>query len=94
MTHLSNSISTSELQQRDAAHHMHPFTTQAQLSQKGARVITHAKGVEVAAPGAQAWNPAFDITPAHLVTGFITEFGILRPPYREVLSALPLPNQL
>lgn len=47
MTHLSNSISTSELQQRDAAHHMHPFTTQAQLSQKGARVITHAKGVYI-----------------------------------------------
>jgi len=28
------------------------------------------------------------------VTGFITEFGVLRPPYREVLSALPLSNQL
>ena len=52
------------------------------------------RGMDVAAPGAQVWNPAFDITPAHLVTGFITEFGVLRPPYREVLSALPLPNQL
>ncbi|AHF62927.1 Initiation factor 2B alpha/beta/delta [Synechococcus sp. WH 8109] len=64
------------------------------IEQRDAEEITHVSGVEVAAPGAQAWNPAFDITPAHLVTGFITEFGVLRPPYREVLSALPLPNQL
>ncbi len=64
------------------------------IEERDAEEITHAKGVGVAAPGAQAWNPAFDITPAHLVTGFITEFGVLRPPYREVLSALPLPNQL
>ena len=64
------------------------------IEQRDAQEITHVRGVEVAAPGAQTWNPAFDITPAHLVTGFITEFGVLRPPYREVLSALPLPNQL
>ena len=64
------------------------------IEQRDAEEITHAKGVEVAAPGAQAWNPAFDITPAHLVTGFITEFGVLRPPYRDALSALPLSNQL
>ena len=64
------------------------------IEQRDAEEITQVGGVEVAAPGAQAWNPAFDITPAHLVTGFITEFGVLRPPYREVLSALPLPNQL
>ena len=64
------------------------------IEHRDAEEITHVVGVEVAAPGAQAWNPAFDITPAHLVTGFITEFGVLRPPYREVLSAIPLPNQL
>ena len=64
------------------------------IEQRDAEEITHVRGMEVAAPGVQAWNPAFDITPAHLVTGFITEFGVLRPPYREVLSALPLPNQL
>jgi methylthioribose-1-phosphate isomerase len=32
--------------------------------------------VEIAAPGSPAANPAFDITPARLVTGFITERGI------------------
>ncbi|MBU1495181.1 MAG: S-methyl-5-thioribose-1-phosphate isomerase [Actinobacteria bacterium] len=29
------------------------------------------------------WNPAFDVTPAALITGIITEVGVLRPPYRE-----------
>ena len=27
------------------------------------------------------WNPAFDVTPAALITAFITERGVLRPPY-------------
>src|SRR4029077_209516 len=27
------------------------------------------------------WNPAFDVTPAALVTAFITDVGVLRPPY-------------
>ncbi|MEM4727243.1 MAG: hypothetical protein QXD04_03200 [Candidatus Bathyarchaeia archaeon] len=30
-------------------------------------------------------NPSFDITPARYVTGFITESGILRPPYSETI---------
>ncbi|MEL6823334.1 MAG: S-methyl-5-thioribose-1-phosphate isomerase, partial [Calditrichota bacterium] len=29
------------------------------------------------------WNPAFDITPPDLITGIITEKGIVTPPYRE-----------
>ena len=63
------------------------------IEERDADEVTHVRGVEVAAPGAQVWNPAFDITPAHLVTGLITEFGVLRSPYREALSALPRPNQ-
>jgi putrescine aminotransferase len=47
MTHLRNTFDTAELQKRDAAHHMHPFTTQAQLAGKGARVITNAQGVYI-----------------------------------------------
>ena len=31
--------------------------------------------VEIAAPGSPAANPGFDVTPARLVTGFITERG-------------------
>ena len=55
--------------------------------------ITQHRGQRLAAPGATAWNPAFDITPAHLVTALITEFGVIRPPYRDALQALPLDRQ-
>jgi len=42
---ISNHMPTAELQALDAAHHMHPFTTQNELAEKGARVITRANGV-------------------------------------------------
>ena len=35
--------------------------------------------VRIASPGACARNPAFDVTPSSLVTGFITEKGIMKP---------------
>lgn len=43
--------------------------------------------VDIAAPGSPARNPAFDVTPAQLVTGFITERGIC-PATREGLLSL------
>ena len=45
MPAITNHMPTSELQALDAAHHMHPFTTNDALEAKGARVITRAKGV-------------------------------------------------
>ena len=47
MNQIFNHAPTHELQARDAAHHMHPFTAQGQLAEKGARVITAANGVFV-----------------------------------------------
>ena len=35
--------------------------------------------IKLAPPGSTARNPAFDVTPARLISGFITEFGIFRP---------------
>ncbi len=32
------------------------------------------------------WNPAFDVTPPHLITGIITEKGILRPPFLKSIA--------
>jgi len=44
-------------------------------------------GARPTAPeGVKALNPAFDVTPAGLVAGFVTERGILRPPYAETLA--------
>lgn len=39
------------------------------------------------APGAAVFNPAFDVTPADLIAGLITDRGVLRPPYVESIKA-------
>lgn len=44
MTILTPNSPTAELQAMDAAHHMHPFSTNDDLAKKGARVITRAEG--------------------------------------------------
>ncbi len=45
MSAITNHMPTAELQALDAAHHMHPFTTQDELATKGVRVITRATGI-------------------------------------------------
>ena len=45
MNAITNHMPTAELQALDAAHHMHPFTANGELAQKGARIITRANGV-------------------------------------------------
>ncbi|MBI3160392.1 MAG: S-methyl-5-thioribose-1-phosphate isomerase [Chloroflexi bacterium] len=45
-------------------------------------------GMRVAPAGAQARNPAFDITPHTLVTAFVTENGVVYPPYEKTLREL------
>ncbi|MFA5901974.1 MAG: S-methyl-5-thioribose-1-phosphate isomerase [Hyphomicrobium sp.] len=45
--------------------------------------------VEIAAPGSPAANPAFDVTPSRLVTGFITERGIAAATREGLLSLYP-----
>ena len=47
MNQLTNYLPTDELQRRNAAHHMQPFSAQDELSARGARVITSAKGVYI-----------------------------------------------
>jgi methylthioribose-1-phosphate isomerase len=41
--------------------------------------VTEILGERIAPEGSPALNPAFDVTPAELVTGFITEAGVLKP---------------
>lgn len=38
-------------------------------------------GVRITAEGTNALNPSFDVTPARYITGFITEAGVIRPPF-------------
>ena len=44
---IRNHFPTEELQKRDAAHHLHPFTAQHDLANKGSKIITSAQGVYV-----------------------------------------------
>jgi methylthioribose-1-phosphate isomerase len=48
--------------------------------------------VDIAAPGSPAQNPAFDVTPSRLVTGFITERGICTASRNGLLSLYPERN--
>lgn len=63
--------------------------------------IEERKGEEITAPfgtrtaplHVPVYNPAFDVTPAELITGIITERGIIRPVTREMIQqSLDLPN--
>ena len=45
------------------------------------REVTHGFGTQTAPEGVDVYNPAFDVTPAELITAIITEQGVLRPPY-------------
>lgn len=45
-------------------------------------------GRRLAPEGSRAWNPAFDITPAHLITAIITEKGIVEPREEEITETL------
>ncbi|KXJ11072.1 methylthioribose-1-phosphate isomerase [Exaiptasia diaphana] len=50
------------------------------IEERPAQELTTIQGVSVAAPGIGCWNPAFDVTPAQLISGgIITEFGVFRP---------------
>jgi methylthioribose-1-phosphate isomerase len=42
----------------------------------------------IAPKGIRVFNPAFDMTPPELITGIITEKGILRPPFEKSLKSL------
>ena len=50
--------------------------------------VTHLGGVRVAPEGVGVYNPAFDVTPAALITAIITEAGVVRPPSRDALAQL------
>jgi methylthioribose-1-phosphate isomerase len=41
--------------------------------------VTGWRGVPAAADGVPAWNPAFDVTPAELVTAIVTDRGVVPP---------------
>jgi methylthioribose-1-phosphate isomerase len=57
-----------------------PSGEQIPIEQRDPREVTHVRGKASIAPdGVEVFNPAFDVTPARLITGIITEKGIFKP---------------
>ena len=86
-----------------AAHHGIPFYVAAPRStfdlgtpdgaaipieERAADEVAGFAGTRVALEGANVYNPAFDVTPHHLIAAFVTEHGILRSPYAESIGML------
>jgi methylthioribose-1-phosphate isomerase len=79
-----------------AAHHGIPFYVAAPRSTidfalrdgRGIHIEERAPGEVTALDGIDVYNPAFDVTPGHLIAGIITEYGVARPPYDESIPDL------
>ena len=50
--------------------------------------ITKIKNIFIAPKGINTINPAFDITPPNLITGIITELGLLKPPFQRSIDTI------
>ena len=58
------------------------------IEQRDTREVTEIKGQRLAPDSIGVANPAFDVTPNHMIAAIITEAGIARAPYRESIAAL------
>jgi methylthioribose-1-phosphate isomerase len=52
-----------------------------QIEERSPQEVLQFRGIQVAPPGTQVRNPAFDVTPADLITGIVTEEGVIRAPF-------------
>jgi methylthioribose-1-phosphate isomerase len=51
------------------------------IEQRAPDEVTTFAGRRTAPPGARAVNPAFDVTPARYVTSYVTDRGLVQPPF-------------
>jgi methylthioribose-1-phosphate isomerase len=58
------------------------------IEQRAADEVLGCAGRPIAAAGVDAWNPAFDVTPAALIDALVTERGVIMPPTPEGIAAL------
>ncbi len=85
-----------------ARHHRVPFYVAAPVSTvdlqcgSGSKIpVEQRDGMEITTfvpQGVTVANPAFDVTPAHLVTAIITDAGVATRPYRNALASLARSN--
>ena len=61
------------------------------IEQRGRAEVAELGGVVLVPDGVPVHHPAFDITPAGLVTAIVTERGAVSAPYTEALAGLATP---
>ncbi|HPU96633.1 MAG TPA: S-methyl-5-thioribose-1-phosphate isomerase [Candidatus Hydrogenedentes bacterium] len=62
--------------------------SQIPIEERDPREVTSWQGIQIAPDGVHAFNPAFDVTPAELITAIITERGIIQSPDRARIAAM------
>jgi len=61
-----------------------PTGEQILIEERDADEVRRGFGVLTAPADAQVYSPAFDVTPAELITAIITDRGVMKPPFTEV----------
>ena len=67
-----------------------PSGADIDIEDRGSEEVVSLGGVDVAPPGSQALNPAFDITPAEFITAIVTDRRIIRPDRGQTPADVPL----
>lgn len=62
-----------------------PSGEMIKIEERDQEEVRRIGGNYITLPDVNVYNPAFDITPAQLITGIITEAGVVEPPFREGL---------
>jgi methylthioribose-1-phosphate isomerase len=63
-----------------------PSGDQITIEERSADEVTSIRGTRVAPNGISVANPAFDVTPARLITAIVTERGVIHPPFSAGLE--------
>jgi len=63
------------------------------IEERDGTEVTMLGGAPVAPAGVRARNPAFDVTPARLLTGIVTDRGVLRAPFEAAIKAMFQPGR-
>ena len=58
------------------------------IEERQADEVTTFRGAQAAPKGMKVYNPAFDVTPARLISAMITERGVLTPPFPAAIARL------
>ena len=58
------------------------------IEQRKSTEVTEFRGRRTAPKDVGVWNPAFDVTPHSLITAIITEYGVLKKPYKRSIKRL------